>query len=82
MFDTTQSVEVSFDRPVDRDLLLQESVLRAEPYGDKWRLYTDNPDRVMKSLASFARIECLSILSLNTSGPSLEEAFVRLVECA
>ncbi|MGA2914204.1 MAG: ABC transporter ATP-binding protein [Methanoregula sp.] len=82
MFDTTQSVEVSFDRTVTRDLFAAEGILRAEPCGDKWRLYTDNPDWVLKYLVGCAERESLGITSLTTSGPSLEEAFVHLTECA
>ena len=82
MFDTTQSVEVSFDRAVTRDLFAAEGILRAEPCGDKWRLYTDNPDRVLKYLVGRAEQESIGITSLTTSGPSLEEAFVQLTECA
>jgi ABC-2 type transport system ATP-binding protein len=82
MFDTTQSVEVSFDRTVSRDLFAAKGILRAEPYGDKWRLYTDNPDRVLKYLVGHAERESIGITSLATSGPSLEEAFVHLTERA
>ena len=82
MFDTTQSVEVSFDRPVTRDLFTTEGILRAEPCGDKWRLYTDNPDRVLKYLVGRAERESIGITSLTTSGPSLEEAFVQITGCA
>ena len=81
MFDTTQSVEVSFDRTVSRDLFAAEGILRAEPCGDKWRLYTDTPDRVLKYVVGRAERESLGITSLMTSGPSLEEAFVHLTEC-
>jgi ABC-2 type transport system ATP-binding protein len=82
MFDTTQSVEVSFDRPVARDLFADKGILRAEPCGDKWRLYTDNPDRVLKYIVMRAEAESIGITSLITSGPSLEEAFVQITECA
>jgi len=82
MFATTQSVEVSFDRTVTRDLFAAEGIVRAEPCGDKWRLYTDNPDRVLKYIVGRAERESLGITSLTTSGPSLEEAFVHLTECA
>ncbi len=82
MFETTQSVEVSFDRPVTRDLFAAEGILRAEPCGDKWRLYTDNPGMVLKYLVGRAERESLGITSLTTSGPSLEEAFVQITECA
>jgi len=82
MFDTTQSVEVSFDRAVTRDLFATEAILRAEPCGDKWRLYTDNTDRVLKYIIGRAQQESIGITSLSTSGPSLEEAFVQITECA
>jgi ABC-2 type transport system ATP-binding protein len=82
MFDTTQSVEVSFDRAVTRDLFAAEAILRAEPCGDKWRLFTDNPDLVLKYIVGCAERESLGITSLTTSGPSLEEAFVQITECA
>jgi len=82
MFAPTQSVEVSFDRAITRDLFVAEGILRAEPFGDKWRLYTDNPDRVLKYLVLRAERESLGITSLTTSGPSLEEAFVQITECA
>jgi ABC-2 type transport system ATP-binding protein len=82
MFDTTQSVEVSFDRPVTRDLFVAEGILRAEPCGDKWRLYTDNPDLVLKYIVGRAERDSIGITSLTTSGPSLEEVFVQLTECA
>jgi ABC-2 type transport system ATP-binding protein len=82
MFDTTQSVEVSFDRAVTLDLFAAEGIVRAEPCGDKWRLYTDNPDQVLKYLVGRAERESLGITSLTTSGPSLEEAFVQITERA
>jgi ABC-2 type transport system ATP-binding protein len=82
MFDTTQSVEVSFDRTVTQNLFAAEGILRAEPCGDKWRLYTDNPDRVLKYIVERAKRESIGITSLATSGPSLEEAFVQITECA
>jgi ABC-2 type transport system ATP-binding protein len=82
MFDTTQSIEVSFDRAVTRDLFAAEGILRAEQCGDKWRLYTDNPDMTLKYLVGRAERESIGITSITTSGPSLEEAFVTLTECA
>jgi ABC-2 type transport system ATP-binding protein len=77
-FDTTQSVEVSFDKLIDKAVLADESVLKVEPLGDKWRLFTDNPDRVVKHIGILAEREHLAITSIATSGPSLEEAFVNL----
>lgn len=56
MFDTTQSVEVSFDRKVNRDLFATAEVARVEPCGDRWRFYTENPDNVVKYLAELSTI--------------------------
>ncbi len=81
MFDTTQSVEVSFDQVVSQDLFEADVILRAEPCGDKWRLYTNDPDRVIKYISRQSERESIIITSLSTSGPSLEEAFLNLTEC-
>jgi ABC-2 type transport system ATP-binding protein len=81
MFETTQSVEVSFDRIVQKSFFSFEGILRAEPCGDKWRLYTDNPDGVVRYLVGLAGHESLEITSLTIAGPSLEEAFLHLTEC-
>ncbi len=82
MFDTTQSVEVSFERAVTREWFVGEGILRVEPCGDKWRIYTDNPDKVLKNIAKRAENESLGITSFVISGPSLEEAFVHITGCA
>jgi ABC-2 type transport system ATP-binding protein len=81
-FDTVRYVEVSFGQPVEGDILVYDAVSRVERRGDKWRLYTDNPDQVVKHLGALAERENLVILSIATSNPTLEEAFVRLTEGA
>jgi ABC-2 type transport system ATP-binding protein len=81
-FDTTQSVEVSFDRRVAKELFVNGAISKAEPSGDKWRLYTNNPDSVVKYISTLAVQEHLTITSIATSGPSLEEAFVHLTGSA
>ena len=77
-FDTSRYVEVSFDQPVGKDLFAAPGITRAEPWGDKWRVYTDDPDRAVKHLAFVAEWENLTIVSIATSNPTLEEAFVQL----
>jgi ABC-2 type transport system ATP-binding protein len=80
-YDLTHFVEVTFEQPVKADYFPQDGIIsRVEPWGDKWRLYTDNPDQVIKFLAHQAEQDHLTILSLATSSPSLEEAFVQLTE--
>jgi ABC-2 type transport system ATP-binding protein len=77
-FDTSRYVEVSFDQPVGKELFAAPVITRAEPWGDKWRIFTDDPDRAVKHLASVAERDHLTIVSIATSNPTLEEAFVRL----
>jgi ABC-2 type transport system ATP-binding protein len=77
-FDTSRYVEVSFDRAVGKDLFFAPGITRAEPYGDKWRVFTDDPDRAVKHIATVAEREHLAIVSIATSNPTLEEAFVQL----
>ncbi|HON82383.1 MAG TPA: ATP-binding cassette domain-containing protein [Methanoregulaceae archaeon] len=77
-FDTTRSVEVSFTTAVDPERFSHPSVLRVEPMGDKFRIFTRNPDEVVKSIVTRADQDRLVIASLNTRGPSLEEAFLAI----
>jgi ABC-2 type transport system ATP-binding protein len=81
-FDTTRYVEISFGQPVERELFVNEGIHRVEHRGDKWRFYTDNPDQVVKYLGALSERENLVIISIATSSPTLEEAFVRLTEGA
>ena len=77
-FDKTQTIEVSFNQRIDKESLSDESIHNIEAFGDKLRLYTDNPDRAVKCLVALAHEQELEIISLITCGPSLEEAFVKL----
>ncbi|MBN1432323.1 MAG: ATP-binding cassette domain-containing protein [Methanomicrobiaceae archaeon] len=79
-FDTSRYVEISFDRPVGKEIFSAPGITRAEQWGDKWRIYSDDPDIAVKHLASVAERDNLSIISIATSNPSLEEAFVKLTE--
>jgi ABC-2 type transport system ATP-binding protein len=79
-FDTGRYVDISFEGPAREMLFEGDGILRAERIGDKWRIYTDNPDRAVKHLAEIAGREQLTIVSIATSNPTLEEAFVQLTE--
>jgi ABC-2 type transport system ATP-binding protein len=80
-FEETQSVEISFDKPIDSSLI-EESRLasRIEKIGDKWKLYTNNPDKLVKYLAKFAQDQDLIFTSMEICGASLEDVFVKLTE--
>ncbi|MFA5332468.1 MAG: ABC transporter ATP-binding protein [Methanoregula sp.] len=78
MFDTEKYVEIAFEQPVRKEQFDSPAFSRVETRGDKWRVYTDDPDRAVKDLAAFAGREHATIISIATSTPSLEEAFVQL----
>lgn len=73
-----QVVEVAFDRKIDLASLSIPSAARVEAAGDKWRLSTDDPDRVISHLNSIKEEKGLRFVSLATLGPSLEDVFVKL----
>jgi len=80
-FETTQSVEISFDKSIDDSLIRKSNLVnRIERLGDKWKLYTDNPDRLVKYLAKFAEAKDLTIVSVEICRASLEDAFVKFTE--
>jgi ABC-2 type transport system ATP-binding protein len=80
-YDLNHFVEVSFEQPVTADFFPLDGIIsQVEARGDKWRLYTSDPDRVVKYLAQRAEQDHLTIFSITTSFPSLEEAFVQLTE--
>ncbi|MBA7535233.1 hypothetical protein ES705_27486 [subsurface metagenome] len=80
-FKTTQSVEISFDKSIE-DILIKKSDLvnRTEKLGDKWKMYTDNPDKLVKYLTKFAEDKGLTIISMEICRASLEDAFVKFTE--
>lgn len=74
-----QSVEVSFDKPVNIDELSYiPGVREVKKMGDKIKLYTNNPDKIIDNLVDYARSKNLQFISLNTLNPSLEDVFVEL----
>ena len=75
-----KSVEVSFDRSVSVDELSEVlNVTEAKKTGDKIRLYTDEPHSIINSLIDYARSKGLTIVSLNTLAPTLEDVFIKLI---
>jgi ABC-2 type transport system ATP-binding protein len=74
-------MEVSFDRPMDEEVLSKlEGVIGVTRMGDKWRMTAEDPDRAIRSLVAASRDLGISIVTLNTLAPSLEEVFLRLTE--
>jgi len=76
-----KSVEVSFIKPVlVNELSRIPNVTEAKKIGDKIRLYTDEPHSVINSLTDYARSKDLTIVSLNTLAPTLEDVFIKLIK--
>jgi ABC-2 type transport system ATP-binding protein len=76
-----KSVEVSFIKPVlANELSRIPNVTEAKKIGDKIRLYTDEPHSVINSLTDYARSKALTIVSLNTLAPTLEDVFIKLIK--
>ena len=75
-----QSVEVGFDRKVEEAWFLSNCIDRVEQCGDKWRFYTEDPDKAIESIVKVKEAQGLKILSMSTSGPTLEDVFVKLCE--
>ena len=80
-FKTAQSVEISFHKSIDDSLLRKSNLVnRIERLGDKWKLYTDDPDKLVKYLGQFAQDQDLTIVSMEICRASLEDAFVKFTE--
>lgn len=79
-FEGARSVEVTFDRPTDCRLFSDQCITRTEGQGNRLRFYTSDPDRAIKKIIEVRDEIGLTILSLNTLEPSLEDVFVKMTE--
>jgi len=76
-----KSVEISFNKPVPvNELSKISNVAEAKKIGDKIRLYTDEPHSIINNLTDYARSKGLTIVSLNTLAPTLEDVFIKLIK--
>jgi len=76
-----KSVEVSFNKSVPvNELSKIPNVAQAKKIGDKIRLYTDEPHIVINRLIDHAHSKGLTIISLNTLAPTLEDVFIKLIK--
>jgi len=76
-----QAIEVSFigaTKNLTAELKSLRGVTEVVKNGDKYRLNTENPPKVLSAIWEYASANHLIIHTLNTLGPSLEDVFVNL----
>lgn len=82
-FSRTQSIEVAFDKRAGGKIKELENisyVSECRIMGDKLRLYTKEPDKLIKLLVRFAEKNNFRFISFKMLGPSLEDVFIALTE--
>lgn len=76
-----QSIEVSFHQPANIDDLAEMPYIeQVKKMGDKFKLYTNEPNEAINCVVDYARVHKLKIVILNTVAPSLEEVFLKLIQ--
>ena len=75
-----QIIEISFDRNPDLEHRLADvkDIEKIVRFGDKFRLHVRNTSETVPVLVDFAKANGLSIVTINTLSPSLEDVFVRI----
>jgi ABC-2 type transport system ATP-binding protein len=78
---SAQSIEVAFD-PADprrlEELRQIPGVSEVRKEGDKYRLFTEDPSKVIAAIMEYAGDHNCKVLSMTTFGPSLEDVFIKL----
>ncbi len=75
------AVEVSFTSPPNMKKLSEiPSVREIKKFGDKVRLYTNNPGEVITHIVDYTKENNSQITTLQTLAPTLEDIFVMLTE--
>jgi ABC-2 type transport system ATP-binding protein len=75
------TIEVSFDGGGNGKLSDLESIPRCDAavqQGDKFKLYTQEPAELLPGLMSYAQEHALSVVSLSTLKPRLEDVFLKM----
>jgi ABC-2 type transport system ATP-binding protein len=78
---SAQSIEVAFD-PTDphrlEELIQIPGVSEVRKQGDKFRLFTEDPSKVIPAIMEYAGEHKCKVISVTTFGPSLEDVFIKL----
>ncbi|WGI17060.1 ATP-binding cassette domain-containing protein [Methanonatronarchaeum sp. AMET-Sl] len=77
----TKSIIVSFSSKLDKNLLTQsQNALKVTKVGDKYRVYSNNIDGLIREVIELTEQKEIEIVSLDTKGPSLEDVFQKFTE--
>ncbi len=77
---SASSVEVIFEKEVQKKELKLKGVSEVIKEGDKFKLYTETVSKIIPLLVKYAQDSDNQIMSLNTLKPSLEDVFVKLTK--
>jgi ABC-2 type transport system ATP-binding protein len=79
-FPGQRSLEVAFgsNAPEPANLGQLAGVSEAQQVGEKWRLYTDQPELVIPAVVDWSRAHQVTIAALNMVEPTLEEVFLHI----
>jgi len=79
--DRVHRIEVSFDREISGDALTKlAGIIGSSRIGDKWQITAEDRDTAIRSLVTFSQQNRVTIVTLNTLAPSLDDAFLRLTQ--
>ena len=81
-FQSMQVVEVLFDKEIQNMKGLEKikGISKIQKVNDKFKIYTEDTDYLIRQIIDFSRQEKLKVISLNTLNPDLEEVFLKIVE--
>jgi ABC-2 type transport system ATP-binding protein len=77
-YESSQVIEVAFDRRADLREVSLPGVSSIEAAGDKWRFHTEDSDAAIMAIMRWKQESGLKVMSVATLGPSLEDVFVKL----
>ncbi len=78
--ESSMSIEVAFEKPVDICKIKFKGVSQVEKQGDRVKMYTETPEDIIPKLVNYSKSKKNKIMSLNTFMPTLEDVFVTLTK--
>lgn len=77
---STSSIEVAFDKPVEPEAIALPGVISVKKVGDRLKFYTNNPGDIIQEITNYSKSSNNKIMALNTLEPSLEDVFLKLTK--